>query len=126
MDVLLLIVGAIVLILIIILCKYLGRIKCPRCHSGKVCELRRTQIGFEPKLFKETVRIKEYDNKYNSKTSLGQRAASNQYVNPTSKIITQEVIVEGTRAWYKVQYKCNKCGNEFSVKKYIDSKPEIN
>ncbi len=120
-----LITGIIVLILIGILCSYLQRTKCPNCNSRKVCELNRTNLGSEPKLFKETVRIKEYDNKYNSRSDLGHRAASNQYMNPPSKIITQEVVVEGKRIWYNVHYKCSKCNNEFSVKEYIDKKPQI-
>lgn len=121
----LLIVGGIALVLLAILCNYLGRAKCPKCKSRKLYELTRTEINSEPKLFKETVRIKEYDNKHNSRTAFGQRAASNQYVNPPSKIITQEVIVEGKRTWYKVRYRCGKCNNEFSIEEYIDTKPRI-
>ncbi len=120
-----LIAGVIILIGILVICSYLQRTKCPNCNSRKVCELNRTKLNSEPKLFKETVRIKEYNNKYNSRTDLGHRAASNQYMNPPSKIITQEIVVEGKRTWYKVHYKCAKCNNEFSVKEYIDRKPQI-
>lgn len=121
----LLIAGAAALVLLKILCGYLGRAKCPGCKSRKVYEINRTEINSEPKLFKETVRIKEYNNRYNSKTNIGQRAASNQYINPPSKVITQEVIVEGKRTWYNVRYKCAKCNNEFFVKEYVDTKPRI-
>lgn len=120
-----LIITAVALLLLSVLCKYLERTKCPNCKSRKVYEIDRTELDSEPKLFKETVRIKEYDNKSGSRTAFGQRAASNQYVNPPSKIITQEVIVEGKRTWYKVYCKCKKCNNEFSVKRYIDTKPQI-
>lgn len=120
----LLITGA-ALLLLSILYNYLRRAKCPKCKSRKVYEIDRTELDSEPKFFKETVRIKEYNNKYNSRTDFGQRAASNQYVNPPSKIITQEVIVEGKRTWYKVHYSCEKCNNEFSVEEYIDTKPQI-
>lgn len=113
------------LILIGLLCRCLRCAKCPNCNSRKVCEIGRTELNSEPKLFKETVKIKEFDNKYNSKTNFGQRAATNQYINPPSKIITQEVVVEGKRTWYRVHYKCNKCHNEFSAKGYIDTKPQI-
>ena len=54
----LVITGAILLILFIILCNYLGRTKCPKCKSRNVTELSRKEISSEPKLFKETVRIK--------------------------------------------------------------------
>ena len=121
----LLIAGVLAFVLLIILCNYLGRAKCPNCKSRKTHELSRTELNSEPKLFKETIRIKEYDNKYNSRTDFGQRAASNQYMNPPSKIITQEVIVEGKRTWYKVRCKCAKCNNEFFVKEYVDTKPRI-
>lgn len=121
----LLIAGITALVLLSILCNYLGRIKCPYCKSRKIYELNRTELNSEPKLFKETVRIKEYDNRYGSRTNFGQRAASNQYVNPPSKIITKEVIVEGKRTWYKVYCKCAKCNHEFSVEEYVDTKPQI-
>lgn len=104
---------------------YLGRAKCPNCKSRKSHELGRTELNSEPKLFKETVRIKEYDNKNNARTDFGLDAASNQYMNPPSKIITQEVIVEGKRTLYKVRCKCAKCNNEFFVKEYVDTKPRI-
>lgn len=121
----LLIAGVIALVLLKILCSYLERVKCPNCKSRKVYELSREELDSEPKLFKETVRIKEFNNTYNSKTNIGQRAASNQYINPPSKIITQEVIVEGKRVWYKVRCKCAKCNNEFLTKVYVDKKPQI-
>lgn len=121
----LLIAGAIALVLLAILCNYLGRTKCPNCKSRKIYEINRTKLKSEPKLFKENVKIKEYDNKYNSRTDFGQRAVSNQYMNPPSKIITKEVIVEGKRTWYKVRCRCAKCNNEFSIQQYIDTKPQI-
>ena len=121
----LLIAGVIALVLLAILCNYLGRTKCPNCKSRKIYEINRTKLKSEPKLFKENVKIKEYDNKYNSRTDFGQRAVSNQYMNPPSKIITKEVIVEGKRTWYKVRWRCAKCNNEFSIQQYIDTKPQI-
>lgn len=121
----LLIAGVIALVLLAILCNYLGRTKCPNCKSRKIYEINRTKLKSEPKLFKENVKIKEYDNKYNSRTDFGQRAVSNQYMNPPSKIITKEVIVEGKRTWYKVRCRCAKCNNEFSIQQYIDTKPQI-
>lgn len=120
-----LIITVAVLLLLSILCKYLERAQCPNCKSRKVAEIGREEIGSEPKLFKETVRLKEYNNKGNHRTDWGHRAASNQYVNPPTKIITKEVIVEGKRTWYNVGYRCKKCNNEFLVKEYIDTKPEI-
>ena len=121
----LLIAGVIALVLLAILCNYLGRTKCPNCKSRKIYEINRTKLKSEPKLFKENVKIKEYDNKYNSRTDFGQRAVSNQYMNPPSKIITKEVIVEGKRTWYKVRCRCAKCNNEFSIQQHIDTKPQI-
>ena len=121
----LLIAGVIALVLLAILCNYLGRTKCPNCKSRKIYEINRTKLKSEPKLFKENVKIKEYDNKYNSRTDFGQRAVSNQYMNPPSKIITKEVIVEGKRTWYKVRCRYAKCNNEFSIQQYIDTKPQI-
>lgn len=121
----LLIAGVIALVLLAILRNYLGRTKCPNCKSRKIYEINRTKLKSEPKLFKENVKIKEYDNKYNSRTDFGQRAVSNQYMNPPSKIITKEVIVEGKRTWYKVRCRCAKCNNEFSIQQYIDTKPQI-
>ena len=120
-----LIAVAVWLVLFIILCSYLRRTKCPNCKSRKIYELSRTELNSEPKLFKETVRIKEYDNKYNSRTNFSQRAASNQYINPPSKIITKEVIIEGKRTWYNVKCRCDKCNNEFSIQQCIDTKPKI-
>lgn len=118
-------ISAAAIILIGLLCRYLSRAKCPDCNSRKVREIGRTELDSEPKLFKETVKIKEFDNKCNSRTDYGQQAVTNQYINPPSKIITQEVVVEGKRTWYRVHYKCNKCNSEFSVKEYIDTKPQI-
>ncbi len=120
----LLIAGA-AFLLLSILYNYLVRTKCPQCKSRNVIELSRKEISSEPKLFKETVRLKEYDNKYHSKTNFEHRAVSNQYMNPPTKIITQEVIVEGKRTWYKVRCRCAKCNNIFSIEEYIDTKPEI-
>ena len=121
----LIIIGATVLIMLGMLCGYLKRIKCPNCHSRKIYEINSTRLNSEPKFFKKTVKIKEYENKYNSKTNWGQRAVTNQYINPPSKIITKEVVVEGKRTWYMVRYKCTKCNKEFTIKTYIDTKPQI-
>lgn len=120
-----LLIAGIAFLLLSILYNYLGRTKCPKCDSRNVTELSRREISSEPKLFKETVRIKEYNNTGNHRTDFGQRAASNQYVNPPSKIITQEVIVEGKRTWYRVYCRCAKCNNEFSIQQYVDTKPQI-
>lgn len=121
-----LIIAGAVFLLLAILSAYLGRAKCPNCKSRKTHEINRTELESEPKLFKETVISKVYDNVGNSRTNFEHRAASNQYVNPPKKIITQEVIVEGKRTWYKVQYQCAKCNTRFSEERYVDTKPEIN
>jgi hypothetical protein len=53
----LLITWLIALVLLVMLCNYLGRAKCPNCKSRKLCELNRTELNSEPKLFKELVSV---------------------------------------------------------------------
>lgn len=120
-----LIIGVIVFMLIIILFVRFTRVKCPKCKSGKMHEIGRKKIKSEPKLFKETVKSKVYDNKNNASTSFGQIASTNSYYNPPSKIVTNEVIVEGKRTWYDVRYKCDECGHEFTFETFEDTKPKI-
>ena len=116
---------AICIIVLFITVSYLQRTKCPYCKSRKVTATQKTELYTEPVLFKEAVKIKEYDNKNNYRSETMLDAMSNQYLNPPKKIITQEVIVQGKRIWYKVQYRCNKCHKDFTQKEYYDIKPKI-
>lgn len=104
---------------------YLGRTKCPYCKSRKVTVMQKNVLYTEPVLFKEEVKIKEYDNKNNYRTEGMLDAMSNQYLNPPKKIMTQEVVVQGKRVWYEVKYQCSECQKEFLKKEYVDKKPII-
>lgn len=113
------------IIVLFITAAYFQRTKCPHCKSRKVTATQQTELYTEPVLFKENVKIKEYDNKNNHRSEAMLDVLSDQYLNPPKKIITQEVVVQGERIWYNVQYRCNKCHKDFSQKEYRDIKPEI-
>ncbi len=119
------ILAIIVVIGFVILSAYLNQPQCPKCKSRGSREVKRQFLNSERVLFKEEERIKEYDNKGRSRTNTMHKAASNQYVNPPKKIIVREKLVEGTREYYKVTYQCNKCGEQYTRKEYVDRKPKI-
>lgn len=104
---------------------YLKQAQCPKCKSRGSKEVKRQFLNSERVLFKEEERIKEYDNKGRGRSNTAHKAASNQYVNPPTKIIVKEKLVEGTREYYNVTYQCNKCGEQYTRKEYVDRKPKI-
>lgn len=104
---------------------YLKQPQCPKCKSRGSKEVKRQFLNSERVLFKEEERIKEYDNKGRGRSNTAHKAASNQYVNPPTKIIVKEKLVEGTREYYNVTYQCNKCGEQYTRKEYVDRKPKI-
>lgn len=104
---------------------YLKRTKCPQCKSRQVAVIQKKQLYVEDIFFKETVKIKEYDNKSNSRSNAALNTMSNQYLNPPQKIITQEVVIPGKRIWHNVQYECKKCHTCFSQKEFNDIKTKI-
>ncbi len=108
-----------------ILSAYLKQPQCPKCKSRGSREVKRQFLNSEKVLFKEEERIKEYANKGKSRSNTMHKAASNQYVNPPQKIIVKEKLVEGTREYYNVTYQCNKCGEQFTRKEYVDRKQKI-
>ena len=108
-----------------ILSVYLTQPQCPKCKSRGSREVKRQFLNSESVLFKEEERIKEYDNKGRGRSNTAHKAASNQYVNPPTKIIVKEKLVEGTREYYNVTYQCNKCGEQYIRKEHVDRKPKI-
>ena len=125
MTILVIILIVVALIGLGALSAYLNQPKCPSCKKRKAIEIGREFLNSERVFFKEEERIKEYDNIGNYRTDTMQKAATNQYVNPPKKIVVKEKLVEGTREYYRVIYKCNKCGGTFTQKEYVDRKPEI-
>ena len=113
-------VGGVVLVLLI-KCAYVLQTKCPYCKSKKITVTSKKELYSEPVMFKENVRIKEYDNKDKYYTEMGFRTLTN--TKRPDKVMTQEVYVQGTRVWYEVKYKCLECQKEFLKKEYIDKKP---
>lgn len=120
-----LILLVIAVILIIALRVYLNKAQCPECKKRNASRITEKILREEQIYFKEKETIKEYQNTGKYHTDLGMRTASNQYINPPKKIVTREVMVPGTRTWYNVQYKCNKCGKTFSRQEYVDKKTTI-
>lgn len=108
-------------LLILIIGAYIFQTKCPYCKSKKITVISKKELYSEPMMFKETVRIKEYDNKDKHYTEMGLRALTN--TTQPDKVMTQEVYVQGTRVWYEVKYRCSECQKEFLKKEYIDKKP---
>lgn len=115
----------ILIIFIMVICWYLKLTKCPKCKSRQVKVIQKKQLHVEDIFFKETVKIKEYDNKSNSRSNTVLNTMSNQYLNPPQKIITQEVVIPGKRIWYNVRYECKKCHTCFSQKEFKDVKTKI-
>ena len=113
-------VGGVVLVLLI-KCAYVLQTKCPYCKSKKITVISKKELYSEPMMFKETVRIKEYENKNKYLTEMGFKALST--TTRPDKVVTQEVMVEGKRVWYEVKYKCSECQKEFIKKEYVDKKP---
>ena len=113
-------VGA-VLIALSVLVNYLSRAKCPYCKSRKATEIKREKLYSEPVLFKEQVKMREYENKNASPFDY----TYTNITNVPQKTITQEIVVQGERTWYEVMYECDDCHKSFSRKEYIDKKPRM-
>ena len=104
---------------------YLKKPQCPKCKARNSRETKREFLNSEKVYFKEEERVKEYSNKGKYRSNTMHKASTNQYVNPPDKILVKEKLIEGTREYYKVMYQCNKCGEEFSRKEFVDRKPKI-
>lgn len=108
------------IIAIMILASYLKIAKCPKCKARKPQRLSSQQTKTERIYFTETEQIKEYKNNKGLWGEIAPRQST--WGQAPERIIKREYKVPGTRTWYNVKYKCQKCGEEFQRDEYVDKK----
>lgn len=118
--VILIVVGVIALY---ILSAYLKIAKCPNCKARKVREISRKLLREETVYF----RVKEQGKEYENPDQLRTRTALEgmQYIKAPNRVSVRERLLPGKRIYYRVEYRCQNCGESFSREEYVDEKPIV-
>lgn len=114
-----LVAGAFALYLLMV---YLGGPRCPSCRLRKAEVISQKFLREEVVYFKVKEQIKEYEN---SSRLWPNMAKGIQYSKPPEKITVREQMLPGKRKYYRVEYRCNNCGERFSREEYVDEKPLV-
>lgn len=116
------VIVAVGLLMLYILLLYLGGAKCPSCKSRKADAVSRKFLREEVVYFKVKEQIKEYEN---PNRLWGNMTEGIQYTKPPERVSFRERTLPGKRKYYRVEYRCNNCGERFFRKEYVDEKPLV-
>ncbi len=109
-----------------ILAKIFGREKCPYCKKRNCVEISTWETGREPAYFKEKVYERVYSNKGGDYVGPGMEYMAKLGSGGKAKeVVEKDVILEGTRIYYTVKYRCSDCGKTHERKCVREEKPKI-
>ena len=107
------------IVLLCLLLNFLNVAKCPKCKARKPSECSRSVIRTEKITFTEKEQIKEYKNE---KGRWGEVHPGPMLGQAHERIIIREYKVPGTRTFYDVKYKCQKCAEIYHRNEYVDTR----